>query len=61
MRAFAFHSTRGSDECPFFVTAKQFFARFVAPRPPPGIRPKRSARAMHNVALPEVTNARSVT
>ena len=30
----------------------RFFARFVAPRLPPGIRPKRSVQALHNVTLP---------
>jgi quinol monooxygenase YgiN len=34
----------------------QFFATFVAPRLPPGIRPKRSVQALHHVALPARTN-----
>jgi quinol monooxygenase YgiN len=30
----------------------QFFARFVAPQLPPGIRPKRKFMALHNVVTP---------
>jgi hypothetical protein len=35
----------------------RFFATFVAPRLPPGIRPKRSVLALHSVTLPAVANA----
>jgi quinol monooxygenase YgiN len=30
----------------------RFFATFVAPHLPPGIRPKRAVQALHNVVLP---------
>jgi quinol monooxygenase YgiN len=30
----------------------QFFATFVAPHLPPGIRPKRAVQPLHNVVLP---------
>ena len=32
----------------------QFFATFVAPHLPTGIRPKRAAQPLHNVVLPAV-------
>jgi quinol monooxygenase YgiN len=37
----------------------QFFATVVAPRLPPGMRPKRSVQALHNVALPALAKAGS--
>lgn len=30
----------------------QFFATFVAPHLPPGIRPKRTVQPLHNIVLP---------
>lgn len=35
----------------------RFFAAFVAPNLPPGIRPRRSVQLLHNVALPAEANA----
>jgi quinol monooxygenase YgiN len=37
-----------------------FFATFVAPQLPPGIRPKRTVQPLHNVVLPAVAGAGSV-
>jgi hypothetical protein len=34
-----------------------FFATFVAPNLPPGIRPKRSVQPLHNVVLPADADA----
>jgi quinol monooxygenase YgiN len=36
-----------------------FFATFVAPQLPPGIRPKRSVQPLHNVVLPAAAGAGS--
>jgi quinol monooxygenase YgiN len=35
----------------------KFFATFVAPHLPPGIRPKRSVQTLHNVVLPAMADA----
>lgn len=40
--------------------ADHFFATFVAPQLPPGIRPKRSVQSLHSVVLPAVAGAGSV-
>jgi hypothetical protein len=40
--------------------ADQFFATFVAPHLPPGIRPKRSVQPLHNVVVPAVAGNRSL-
>jgi quinol monooxygenase YgiN len=35
----------------------RFFAEFVAPHLPPGIRPKRAVQPLHNVVLPVAVRA----